>query len=316
MILINNVYAVIRVMNVNGIISTARLNKCIYFNLDKERYTPYTSFKGTFIIPEYYEEVISIKFYIDNNELHYGSVDISKMTFKNGYYKLDIVSRSYTLSLGLNQPKPQVNSSVSLSNLLSRNVTLKNISCESNTRTINYIYVLENSTLWDAVVAYSLKAYGTYPFVYKTNQIRVTEPSSSISREYDRNCIIEKYNGSSLSNLISHIHMRDTEGNYEKYNYTDNYAVSRDIIKHKQISMDKQWLANTDMALKSRVDYSKRAAKYRGIKILGYSGEELFDKFTYKYGTQTFSQSLIHRLNITGSNNAVYTTMYEYIDAY
>lgn len=303
-------------MNNNGVISTVRLNKCIYFNLDKERYTPYTSFRGTFIIPEYYEEVISVDFYINDHELHYGSVDMAKMTFKKGYYRLDIASRSYTLALGLNQPKPQINSGVSLTNLMSRNVTLKNISCESDTKTINYIYVLENSTLWDAVVAYSLKAYGTYPFVYKTNQIRVTIPSITTSREYDMNSVIEKYNGSSLSNLISHIHMRDTDGNYEKYNLTDNYAVSRSIIKHKQIPMDKQWLSNTDMALKSRIDYSKRAAKYRGIKVLGYSGEELFDKFTYKHGTQTFRGSYIHRLNITGSNSTVYTTMYEYIDAY
>lgn len=303
-------------MNTDGTITTVRLNKCIYFNLDKERYTPYTSFKGTFIIPEYYEEVISVRFYIDNNEIHYGSIDMAKMTFKKGYYRLDIVSRSYTLALGLNQPKPQINSVVSLSNLLSRNVTLKNISCESGTKTINYIYVLENSTLWDAVVAYSLKAYGTYPYVYKTNQIRVTAPESPILRDYTGKPIIEKYNGSSLSNLISHIHMRDTDGNYETYNLINDYAVSRDIIKHKQIPMDKQWLADTNKALTSRIDYSKRAAKYRGIKVLGYSGEELFDKFTCEKGDFKFSSSPIHKLNISGSNNAVYTTMYEYIDAY
>lgn len=303
-------------MNIFGGIRTVRLDKCIYFSLDKERYTPYTCFNGTFMIPEYYEEVISIKFYIDDNELHYGSVDMSKMTFKKGYYRLDISSRSYTLSLGLNQPKPQINSSVSLSNLLSRNVTLKNISCEEDTKTINYIYVLENSTLWDAVVAYSLKAYGTYPFVYKTNEIRVTVPSNAVSRDYAINSVIEKYNGSSLSNLISHIHMRDTDGNYETYNLSDNYAIFRDIIKHKQIPLDKQWLADTDKALTSRINYAKRAAKYKGMKVIGYSGEELFDKFTYKYGDQTYTNSTIHRLNISGSNNTVYTTMYQYIDAY
>lgn len=303
-------------MDEEGTISTVKLDKCICFNLDKERYTPYTSFKGAFIIPEYYEEIISIRFYIDDNNIHYGSVDMSKMTFLKGYYRLDIVSRSYTLALGLNQPKPQINSSVSLSNLLTRNVTLKNISCETGTKTINYIYVLENSTLWDAVVAYSLKAYGTYPFVYKINQVRVTVPTTAVSRTYAYSSVIEKYNGSSLSNLISHIHMRDTDGNYETYNLTNDYAVSRDIIRHKQIPLDKQWLAAPDMALSSRVDYSKRAAKYRGMKVLGYSGEELFDKFTCQYGSPTYTDSVIHRLNISGSNNVIYTTMYEYIDAY
>ena len=57
-------------MNNNGVISTVRLNKCIYFNLDKERYTPYSSFSGTFIISEFYEEVISVDFYINDHELH------------------------------------------------------------------------------------------------------------------------------------------------------------------------------------------------------------------------------------------------------
>ena len=68
-------------MDSSGAISAVSLNKCIYFSLDKERYTPYTTFKGSFIIPEYYEEIISIKFLIDGNAVHYGSVDSAKMTF-------------------------------------------------------------------------------------------------------------------------------------------------------------------------------------------------------------------------------------------
>ncbi len=302
-------------MDSDGNITTERLDKCIYFNLEKERYTPYTTFKGSFIISEAYKEIISIAFGIDGEDyIHFGSVDVSKMTFKSNYYRLDIVSRSYTLALGLNQPKPQINTSVSLSNLLSRNVSLKNITCESGTKTINYIYVLENSTLWDAVVAYSLKAYGTYPFIYKTNEVRVTAPAGT-TRSYSGS-IIEKYSGSSLSNLISNIHMKDSDGNYETYNLEDSYAISREIIRHKQIPIDMQWLSDTDMALNSRINYSKRASKYIGIKVSGYLGEELFDKFTYQFNNQTLSSCAIHRLIINGSNNAVYTTMYQYLDAY
>ena len=303
-------------MNSKGVISTVTLDKCINFSLDKERYTPYTSFKGSFIIPIYYEEIFSIKFIIDGTAVHYGSVDRAKMTFKKEFYRLDISSRSYTLALGLNQPKPQVNLDVSLSNLLSRNVTLKNITYETGTTTINYIYVLENSTLWDAVVAYALKAYNKYPYIYKTNEIRINVPSGAKSRSYDDSSIIEVYNGSTLSNLISHIHMRDTDGNYEAYNIIDDYAVSRDIIRHKQIPLDMQWLSNTNKALTTRVNYSKRGTKYRGIKILGYSGEELFDKFVYNFGSSENQSGTIHKLNISGKNNAIYTTMYEYVDAY
>lgn len=303
-------------MNSNGVISTVNLNKCIYFNVNKERYTPYTSFNGSFIINDYYEEIISIKLFIDGNAVHYGSVDMAKMTLKTGFYRLYISSRSYTLALGLNQPKPQINLSVSLSNLLSRNVALKNISYESGTKTINYIYVLDNSTLWDAVVAYALKAYNRYPYIYKTNEIRINLPSDATSRNYYNNSIIEVYNGSTLSNLISHIHMRDTEGNYETYNLINDYAVSRDIIRHKQIPLDMQWLVDTNKALTSRVDYSKRGAKFKGIKVLGYSGEELFDKFAYNFGSSRNQSCTIHKLNISGKNNVIYTTMYQYDDAY
>lgn len=303
-------------MDSNGTISVVELNKCIYFSINKERYTPYTSFKGAFIIPEYYEEIISVKFAIDGADVHFGSVDMAKMTFKSGFYRLDISSRSYSLALGLNQPKPQINSSVTLDNLLSRNVALKNITYETGTKTVNYIYVLDNSTLWDAVVAYALKAYDKYPFIYKTNEIRINVPANAKLRSYDNNSIIEIYNGSTLSNLISHIHMRDTENNYETYNTTDEYAVSRDIIRHKQIPLDMQWLADTDKALTSRIDYSKRGTKYKGIKTLGYSGEELFDKFSYRFGSSANEGCTIHRLDISGSNNVIYTTMYEYEDAY
>ena len=302
-------------MSSSGTITTVNLSKCIYFSLDKERYTPYTTFKGSFIILAQYEEIISIKVFIDDINVHFGSVDMAKMSFKSDYYRLDISSRSYTLALGLNQPKPQINSNVTLDNLLSRNVTLKNVTCESGTKTLNYIYVLENSTLWDAVVAYSLKAYNKYPYIYKTNEIRIHDPQHMIIRTYENDSIIEMYNGSTLSNLVSDIHMRDTDGNYEKYNLTDSYAEERDIVRHKQIPLDRQWLADTDMALTSRIKYSKRGTKYRGIKVVGYAYEELFDRFTY-YPDRESRTCEIHKLNISGSNNCIYTTMYEYDDAY
>ena len=81
-------------MSLGGSVSTVTLDKCISFSIDKERYTPYTTFKGSFIIPQYYNEIISIKFFIDSVDVHYGSVDMAKMTFKDGYYLLDINSRS------------------------------------------------------------------------------------------------------------------------------------------------------------------------------------------------------------------------------
>lgn len=303
-------------MNSSGTISTYNLNDCIYFTIDKERYTPYTTFKGSFIVRNNYEEVISINFLINGTAVHYGSIDMARITHYAGNYRLDIASRSYTLALGLNQPIPQINSSVTLSNLLSRNVSLKNVTYETGTKSINYIYVLENSTLWDAVVAYSLKAYGKYPYIYKTNEIRINAPSSVKTRNYRNVDVVEIYSGSTLSNLISHIHMKDTEDNYETYNLTDSYATSRDIIRHKQIPLDMQWLADTDMALQSRIDFAKRGTKYKGIKSLGYSGEELFDKFTYTDFNNASKTGTIHKLNITGRNNNIYTTMFEYTDAY
>ncbi len=303
-------------MNSSGTISTISLNNCIYFSLDKERYTPYTTFKGSFIASQYFEEVISVKFFINGTAIHYGSVDMAKLTYNAGNYRLDIASRSYTLSLGLNQPKPQINSSVTLSNLITRNVSLKNITYESGTKSINYIYVLENSTLWDAIVAYSLKAYNKYPYIYRTNEIRINAPSSIKTRNYGKSSVVDVYNGSTLSNLISHIHMKDTNDVYESYNITDSYATSRDIVRHKQIPLDYQWLSDTNMALQSRIDFAKRGTKYKGIKVLNYSGEELFDKFTYTNYDQTSITGTIHKLNVTGRNNTVYTTMYEYIDAY
>lgn len=303
-------------MNSSGTVSTVSLNKCIYFSVDKERYTPYTTFKGSFITSQYFEEVISINFLIDGTAVHYGSIDMARITYSSGNYRLDISSRSYTLALGLNQPKPQINSSVTLSNLLSRNVSLKNVTYETGTKTVNYIYVLDNSTLWDAVVAYSLKAYNKYPYIYKTNEIRINEPSSIRTKNYSKTNVVEIYSGSTLSNLLSHIHMKDTEDNYETYNLTDSYATSRDIVRHKQIPLDYQWLADTNMALQSRIDFAKRGTKYKGIKALGYMGEELFDKFNYIDFNQSNKTATIHKLNITGRNNIIYTTMYEYTDAY
>lgn len=292
------------------------MDKCIYFTLEKERYTPYTTFKGSFIIPQNYDEIYSIKFFIDDTVVHHGSVDMAKMVFKEGFYRLDISSRSYTLALGVNQPKPQINSSVSLKSIITTNMTFNFITYENDTKTIDYIYLLENSTLWDAIVAYSLKAYNKYPYIYKTNEVRINAPTNIQSRTYNQNNIIEMYNCSTLSNMLSHVHMKDSEGNYEKYNYISGYAILRNIVRHKQIPLDMQWLSNTNMALISRSNYSRRGCKQNGIKVLGYSGEELFDQFTYTFENSTNEKCSIHKLNISGNNNVIYTTMYQYNDAY
>lgn len=286
------------------------------FSFIKERYTPYTTLKLSCLLNKKLSNAVAIKFYIDSKLIHYGAIDTleNNMTDRSGI--ANISTRGFSLALGLNEPTPNINSNVNLTNLLSRNVSLPNVSVQSGTTTIGYIYVLENSTLWDAVVAYSLKAYSTYPYISGTNTIRVTVPSSVKTHSYTKRECISDIHGTDFTNIISHVHMADENGNYGIYNKTNDYAVQREYIRHKQTKLDKQWLADTSGALNKSINFSMRGNRYFGIKYKGYKGEDLMDNLKFPDENLLISVMPISKIKIIGNKNGVFTTVLSYVDNY
>ncbi|MCD7728242.1 MAG: hypothetical protein LUH57_07855 [Ruminococcus sp.] len=62
---------------------------------------------------------------------------------------------------------------------------------------------------------------------------------------------------------------------------------------------------------------TNRATSYKAVKVYGYSGEDLFDKFNVKVDGSNFIRlKRIHKIHITANQNGIVTRLYTYFDSY
>lgn len=284
----------------------------------KERYTPYSAVRLNIISETSVPNLCEIRVSIDNKVIHQGVADrMESRKTSDGLYHISLYSRGYTAALGVNQPVPRINSNVNLNDIITaNNISLPHISCEQDTKTVNYVYILDKDTLWDAIVAYTLKAYNNYPYIRGSNTVMASPFADPVSFEYSSS-VTELISGVNLSNLISQINMKDYDGNYSTYELENAYAIDRNIVRQNKINIDEQWLAEPQTALKKRIFYSNRAARYKAVKVYGYGGEDLFDKMTV---TSPDSDDIkardIHKIEITADKRGVFTKLYTYYDSY
>lgn len=288
----------------------------VSMKLEKERYTPYIRLSGTALVSEALSEVVSISLYNGDNELHFGSADIVEYTESYGKKQVVFSSKSFTGALGMNQLTPGMYSGVTLEDLLKSSIVLPNVSYENVTKTINYVYIKDNDSMWDAAVAFARKYDGDYPYISGTNTVRVTRDTSKSELSLTSKQIVSASFGQDTTRRLSHLHMRDVDGNYNTYSLTNSGAVSADIIRHKHIGFDRQWLSEPTEALQSRMDFADRGRSYIKVKYIGSSGEELRQKASFSAGGFSVSSKEICRIELSFSGGVTYTTLWFYGDAY
>lgn len=290
----------------------------VTMSFDKEWYTPYSSLNVTFLSETVLTDPNEVSVTINSKVIHDGPIyTLESQKYSDGRFLITLYSRGYTAALGVNQPIPKINSNVDLNDVLTSNITLPKISCEANTKKVNYIYILDKDTLWDAIVTYATKAYESYPYIRNANTVMATPPQAGYSTFTYTDDVITTSYGNNLSNLISQINMKDYDDSYETYELKNTYATDRSVIRETKINYDEQWLSDPEIALQKRIYYSNRAAKYRAAKIEGYHGEDLFDKFTVKLNNGIFlALKRIHRIHITANKSGVFTKLYTYYDSY
>lgn len=313
--MMNNITVTIYEASTNRSISYQNV---VSMSFDKEWYTPYSSLNITLLSETVLTDPNEVTVAINSKVIHDGPIyAMESQKYSDGRFLINIYSKGYTAALGVNQPIPKINSNVNLNDVLTSNIILPKITCEANTKKVNYIYILDKDTLWDAVVTYTIKAYGSYPYIRNANTVMATPPEAGYSTfTYTDSALTTSY-GTNLSNLISQINMKDYDDSYDTYELKNTYATDRSVIRETKINSDKQWLNDPETALKKRIYYSNRATKYRAVKISGYHGEDLFDKFTVKLQQGTFlALRRIHRIHITANKNGVFTKLYTYYDSY
>ena len=137
------------------------------FVLEKEAYTPYSQLRIVVygaLEPELYAQVYRVQLLLDETELHLGTVEQCQTTRQQGIVYIQIVSRGLTAMLLQNQLTPGLHSGMSLDRLMTGFYSFpQEITWERSTDASNYLYVKENTSMWDGLANLSYKLYERYP---------------------------------------------------------------------------------------------------------------------------------------------------------
>ena len=278
---------------------------CINFIFEKDRYTPYTKAEGSFIFN--YDDVdLSkaqlVKLFINGELKHEGIPDRLVLTQTSKGKILTFSSRGFTLLLGQNEPCPGINSDVNLEDIISKNISVSQISWETPTDKVNYIYVKEKSTVWDAVCAYGIKSCGVYPYIKGLNTVAVT--SSDKQTDYSGTKLVSKGRGLDTTLVLSEVYMADINGDYT-YHCESSAAKDMGIERKKYYPLDRQWLSDPEIGLNAKLDYSARKMNDLRAVYAGYKGEDLTDTITNLY--DGINGRRISYLKVRGSAKGIFT---------
>ena len=283
----------------------------------KERYTPYTTLSGRAMLTSPPQGMIKAVSLFDGDTLmHYGLPDKAEWTYKNGCGIISFSSKGFSAALGQNQLTPGMYTNTTFEKLMNSTIVLPNVEYEQLDDTINYVYIKDNDTMWGAAAAFARKYCKEYPYISKSNTVRVTKDTALPVLDVPGGDIVSVSRGVGLSHIISHYHMKDVEGTYNTYNLTDQSAVDLDVIRHKHISFDRQWLSDPDEAMKSRADYAARAAEYIKVCYNGYNGEELRQAVNFSAQGIEAQGKEISRIDLTVNSKGTLTTLWCYGDEY
>ncbi|MGN0623649.1 MAG: hypothetical protein ACI4JA_06835 [Oscillospiraceae bacterium] len=289
---------------------TCREVVSIYFN--KERYSPFTFVSGKFFSDQQLEDAFEVMCYIENKLVHHGLLETVERKFVGGRWLISFRSRSYTLLLAQNEPVPGMNYNVDLTALSEINTAIPNVSFESGTQQVNYIFVKEKSTIWDAICAYGMKAYKLLPYISGTNTVMIT-PVTKQNRIYTGMKITGGGVKCDRRNMLSQVFMADVDGEYSaaSENLT---AGSLNIVRRKYYPLDRQWLAEPETGLEMKLIMSSKGHRQSFFTYLGFMGEDLFDRATLVSGILDLQSQVISRIEVNVHGGQVFTTLYLYED--
>ena len=158
-----------------------------------------------------------------------------------------------------------------------------------------------------------MKAYGTQPFIYGTNTVRVTKPSAQpVVISADR--VVTCGDSTDRRSMLSTVYFQDMDETYP-YTMTSQAAEQLGIIRQRYYPFDRQWLVDTDKGMRLKLATSARRCDADFVSYIGYSGEDLFTPFSADCGAFAISGE-VHDLSVRAEDGRVVTTLTAYSDTF
>lgn len=290
----------------------------LQFVFRKEKYTPYTELSVTVQCTE--EElplgaVINRVYLVVRGFLiHDGIIDHAEYYKENGVSLISARSRGFTSLLLNNEMTPGIHTAMSLDKLMTAYYAFPSqVQWEKDTNDSNYIYVKPHRSMWDGVVNLGYKLYGTYPYIYATNQIRLSMHEDPKTHIFTSGEILSAGFRTAGSRLLSHLHMQDIEGNYDTYQLENPDAAAMYIVRHKQMPFDRQYLSDPNKSMNLTFALAAKGWRAHYVTCSGYKHLDLND---YAGAEGIFSAGRVCAVTVTGNASGLKSTYTVYEDAF
>ncbi|MGN0633577.1 MAG: hypothetical protein ACI4JW_06870 [Oscillospiraceae bacterium] len=295
----------------NGIVT---LERAVSFRFVKERYTPYSQLSGVFIGEVEPQEIKQVTFYLNGKVVHSGMADSVICEKSGGKRLVRIKSYGFSMLLGQNQAEPGIIGSPDLKAVITKCLPIYGVSYQTQTAAVNYVYINEKSSIWDAACVYAMKAYQNMPFIYGTNGIRCTRSGEKLF-EYVGDTILSVRKGISLTGVVSHAYTQDINGDWV-YSSENGFAVDRHITNQKYLARDKEWAYDMNKQLDYKIYNSEKGCVFSSFTYAGFKNEDLLDHASIVCGDFSLDDAEIDRVEVVGTKKGVYTTLSFYNDRF
>lgn len=285
---------------------------CTAMTLAREAYTPYDEVTATFLAGcADYGYVCRLGLFWGETQVFLGIADKVEQFQKNGVRFVRVHARSFTAQLMQNQLEPGLHSNITIGTLVQGYYQFPNVTYEEDERE-GYIYVRERTNLWDCIAHFGYKLTSHYPYVVD-NRIMLSLPESAVLHTIAEEAIVESGTVYDTSRLMSHYHMADMEGNPNVYQQSNPAAAEAEIVRHKQIAFDRQYLSEPMNALSFRNQFSQRGWKAKYVVYDGFDNEKVGDRMSYG---QFVQNKVICRVRFTFGNGGWRTKLWMYEDGF
>ncbi len=285
---------------------------CVAMTLTREAYTPYDEVTATFLAGcEDYGHVRRIGILWGEIQIFLGIADKVELFQKNGVRFVRVHARSFTAQLMQNQLEPGLHANITIAALVQGYYQFPYVTYEEDTRQ-GYIFVRERANLWDCIVHFGYKLTSHYPYVVD-NKIMLSKPVGTTVHTLIEKDIVESGTVYDTTRLVSHYHMADVDDNPNVYQQENAVAVAAEIVRHKQIAFDRQYLSEPMKALSFRNQFSQRGWKAGYVVYHGFANEKIGERVSCG---QLVQDKIICRVRFTFGDKGWRTKLWMYEDGF
>lgn len=290
------------------------LTKCINLKFYKSCLVAYSSLYAEFAIdyvPQ--NDIIDAELSINDTLIHKGMICTCKIDIKHGVNFISIFSKGYTYALTKTQLKEQIVYNVLPQDIIALDPDIKNVTCITDYRLVDYVHIAEKSSVWNAICSLSNKATQNYPYIRYPNEVAMIGTGNFAFHQIPENSIVSACKCNDYSESISKITMDNVIDTEPDYNVISQYALDHNISIHKYMKYNDEWLTCPLENLQLYIDSKSAKGSFISLTHKGFDSEDLYDSLYVENLSILNTCVDINEIEIIANKKGLFTTLITYI---